>query len=514
LLGCGQASDKPEIDLASQLDSGKSDMLKKTKLVGDIALDSTIVGTFDRKVRVYGYIVEAKRGAKLTISLAAKAGSDALGVTPGDDLDTIISLNGPYADKSDPGALIAQHDDDGDSLVPAPIVFDVEDDGRYLIAFSSWDDTGAGRYTLSIGCTGTDFQCRRPDWTKPCKAGTLYLQGNSVDESTTWDTCEVVMLEPTTVAKDAILTVKPGVVVKGNYLGTGHWGNVRLVVNGALQAAGTPEHPIAFTAFTETHGWYGIQLNSVGNTLSNVFIEKAAIGLEITANGSATVTDAVLDGQLTIGESTVRGTRGIQAGQDVEATFTRALVKNFNIGLYLRNGNRLFVEDSVVRENNVGVRVDGANASTSCYNPPPVVIWRDPVIRHSDIVENQQQGIYVYGSDVLLQVEKSNILNNGSTGIYIAGRSLHPDSYVRENNIHDNGNRQVQAYHSNNTNGGVLEISKNYWVHISDPQLSQSWSFPCNGQYTFTGFSPMPIDDAGPRRDGLIDDVKNACWSD
>lgn len=60
----------------------------------------------------------------------------------------------------------------------------------------------------------------------------------------------------------------------------------------------------------------------------------------------------------------------------------------------------------------------------------------------------------------------------------------------------------------------MLDISNNYWVHISDPQLSQSWSMPCNGQRTFTGFSPVKIADAGPRKATLIPTVVSECWAD
>jgi hypothetical protein len=37
---------------------------------------------------------------------------------------------------------------------------------------------------------------------------------------------------------------------------------------------------------------------------------------------------------------------------------------------------------------------------------------------------------------------------------------------------------------------------------------------PCNGQRTFTGFSPVKIADAGPRKATLIPTVVSECWAD
>ena len=74
----------------------------------------------------------------------------------------------------------------GDIAAP-PVSFEVEQDGRYLVAFSSWDDTGTGDYRLDIECEGTDFQCRRPDFVKPCTAGQIFIQGTTIAQDTASD---------------------------------------------------------------------------------------------------------------------------------------------------------------------------------------------------------------------------------------------------------------------------------------------------------------------------------------
>ena len=226
---------------------------------------------------------------------------------------------------------------------------------------------------------------------------------------------------------------------------------------------------------------------------------------------SATLTDVVLEGS-TI--QNITSTAGVRAGANAHAVFDRALVKGFQTGLHLANSEYIHVEDSVVRANQIGVRVEGADPSASCAaNPPAPQRWRDPVFTHSDIVDNTQGGLSIYGSDVLIQVDASNIIRNGQFGVQIMGRTLNPLSFIRGNNIHGNGSgngAQVLTYHWQS--GGVLDISGNYWSFVSDPELSQSWQFVCSGQRTFTGFSPSPITGAGPRVDKLIDPVKQQTW--
>ena len=507
LVGCG-ARDDHDLAGAFSADAGKADAARSTKLVDDIALDSSVQGTFDPRVRVYGYVFEAKRGAKLKAALAATAGSDANGVTSGAALDTYMTVYGPYKSVTEPGPRLRESDDNGASTAAAPIDLPIEQDGRYLIAFTSFEDTGKGKYDLSLACEGTDLQCRRPDWDSACKAGTAYIQGAVIDSDTTWETCETVLLEAATVAQGKTLTIKPGVSIKGNFLGQAPFGHVSLIVNGTLQAAGTAEHPIAFTSFKDEFGWGGLQLVGPSHSVSHAYIEKANVAVTLADGSSATLTDLVLEGTTLQGRMSEAGVR---AGADAKATFDRALVKGFRTGLHLGNSEYIHVEDSVVRANQVGVRVDGDSASSSCGSTPSAPQrWRDPVFIHSDIVDNTAGGLMIHGSDVLIQVESSNIIRNANFGVQILGMNLNPSSFIRGNNIHGNTGTQVQTYHW--PAGGVLDISGNYWSHVSDPELSASWQFVCNGQRRFTGFSPTPISGTGPRLDRLTDPVKQQTW--
>jgi hypothetical protein len=502
----------------------KSDSVKSAKLIDDVAPDSSIVGKFDPRVRVYGYVVEARRGAELDISLSAKAGDDAHGPAAGADLDTRLAVYGPYTDLKNAGDLLVETDDTGTSTAAPPVKTKITEDGRYLVVFSSWEDTGKGDYQLDVACTGTDLQCRRPDFAKPCKQGQLFIQGSQLNQDTTWETCEVVLLEELTVAKDVTLTIRPGVTVRGNFLsGTGNnaepnFGMVALTVLGTLQAVGTPDHPIAFTSLKEDRGWHGIILEGgPSQRIEHAVIERANWAIEIRS-GSVTVTDTVLEG-VNIGNR--QSTAGILAEDDADATFTRALVKGFQAGLQLENAQRLRVEDSVIRDNLTGVLIRGSGRVTSCprtvTRPTPRTTWRDPVFVHTDIINNNADGIRIEGSDVLIQVEKSNLIGNGEHAIEVLGNDMAPESFLRENNIYGNQssennarNDQVSFFHV--AAAHRIDISSNYWKHVSDPELSQSWNIPCGGLSTFSGFSPTPIEDAGPREEKLCEAVQKQTY--
>src|SRR5207244_3724846 len=96
LVGACTAPDASE-DEASSIDQDLSE--KNAKLIDDVSPTATVTGTFDPRVRVYGYVVAAKAGAKITAKLDATAGADARRQDPGDPLDTQITINGPYTSR-------------------------------------------------------------------------------------------------------------------------------------------------------------------------------------------------------------------------------------------------------------------------------------------------------------------------------------------------------------------------------------------------------------------------------
>lgn len=486
---------------------------RNAKIIDTIGPNSTVEGTFDPRVRAYGYIVPIKAGAKIQVSLEATAGSDARRDDAAAPLDTQLQVNAPYTSREARGAKVTGSDDGPGGEAPAPPVsFTADRDQNYLVSFLSNEDTGTGSYKLSISCEGTDFQCQRANFDKPCTPGQLYVQGAKIEGNTTWDQCEVIVLESATIVEGATLTVRPGVTVKGNYIDadtpTSGFGTVTITVEGLLQVAGTPQAPVVFTSLKADRGWRGLVIKSKGNSMKNVVIENARYGVDIPSGGNITVTDSLIQGASMQGN---RSDAGIRAQQDVEATFTRALVKGFVSGLHLANAQKMVIEDSVIRENRIGVQVDGANARTSCRSAPAPARWHDPVIVHTDIVENEAQGVFINGSDVLVQISKSNLVNNKGHALLINGAALADESFFRENNVYDNnsGTSEVRTLHDS----GTLDISQNYWKEISDPELSANWERQCNGAITFTGFAPSVIRDAGPRnQDTLVPGVREGCF--
>ncbi|MBI3071414.1 MAG: hypothetical protein HYY84_04720 [Deltaproteobacteria bacterium] len=579
-LGNGGKSEFPFEQILSD-DDAKADLLKGIRLTKDIALGSEIEGTFDPRARGYGYVFQAKKGAVIKVTLTATAGDDAVGVDPGVALDTVAVLHGPFVSLKRPGQRLAYADDTDTSLSAELPTITIKKDGKYLLAFSSWEDTGTGRFTVKLECQGTNFQCLRPVESRPCVAGRKYIQGGKVTTSQTWEKCEVVLLEPTVVSEGTLLTVKPGVHVLGNYLGTGTYGNVSLTVNGTLQAVGAIDQPVLFSAYKPTKGWLGLVLNGASNTLEKVFIEKASVALTVNDDTTLRGVDInnsengvrILGGSTSVEDSVVTGLGdgvGIYSRSGAKSYFLRALVAKFGTGLDIDSAV-LEMEDSTVAKNKRGIRVTGQNPGThppvSCPaspTTPPIAptTWRDPVFRFSDITGNTEYGLLVEAPE-LVQVESCNIKGN-ARGVIVRADTLHPDSRIIDSNIYDNGpetDPEVETFHLT----GTLNLSGNYWVHISDPELSASWrnehsmevgtcrwtqptygnlctyvegsGYICrNGDYTgtcvfatsgnsfncsapgratwtsaisFTGFSPEELV-AGPRDEKLVEPVKQA----
>jgi hypothetical protein len=492
-------------------------MVDHVKNIQPLELDKPFDGRLDRKVRVYGLSFEAKAGATIHVDLSTRAGKGAQDVQPGAPLDTVAALYGPMkGDSKGPRLSLVE---DGSPL-PA---LDVKEDGTYLLAFGTWDDPGTdGTFTVKAGCEGTDFQCLRPVG-QTCTNNVRYIQGGTHIGTETWNDCTVVLLEEAHVDAGAVLTISPGVTVKGNFIGTGPYGSIGLVVDGTVQAVGTKEHPIVFTALKD--GWAGVTVKGNSSTFQNVFVEKAATGLAVYGSGNS-FNDVVIDsgglGMLfaenskdnavkrvridqidsgirfeqgsaaTIDDSTLVG-RGNGNGVGIQATgaevsqFRRALVAGFGDGLRL-DGTALDVTDGTITNNARGVTLTGPNAGVHPKYPacpstdwpapvpppaPPTYTYyrRDPSFVRCDITKNKEYGIKLLAPELLV-VEDSNIKNNGA-GVVIEADGLNADSRIVRSNVYGNGNGLVQVESSHRD--GTLNISGNFWNQISDPELSASW---------------------------------------
>ncbi|MEZ4468107.1 MAG: hypothetical protein R3F43_27665 [bacterium] len=344
LTGCGTdaGTDDRSFDALDGLRvvDGKADMVSKAHIIDDIPMGSVIKGTFQPGMRVHGFTFQAKAGAEVQVSLKTRAGASSFDARPGAPLDTIAAVYGPIKGDDKGPRLAASDDTDHGTEAELPALR-IEQDGEYLVIFSSWDDPGNGAYDIGIECEGTNFQCLRPVVDRPCTPGTRYIQGQTVIGDETWSRCEVVLLENTVVEQDAILTIAPGVTVKGNFLGEGAFGNVGLQVDGQLQAVGTAEHPVVFTALRD--GWKGLVLNGHDNNLNHVYIEKAAIGID-AVGGSNSVVDTVID----------HGGTGVRfQAQSADNAMSRVKIEAVRDGIVVLEGAQVDVVDAIIRGNGV-----------------------------------------------------------------------------------------------------------------------------------------------------------------
>jgi hypothetical protein len=481
---------------------GKGDIAHKAHIVDEIALRSEIKGSFKEGYRVYGYVFEAKAGAVINANVDAVGGEESVD-SAGEELDMIMGLYGPTTgEASNPGERLAYVDQSMEEGGTLPAV-EIQESGKYMFVFSTWDDPAEGDYTVSLGCDGTDFQCMKPVKDEACDEGTLYIEGDTeLETEETWSKCEVILLEPTTVEEGKVLTVEPGVTVKGNYLGEGTYGDVALKVNGTLQAKGTKANPVVFKAAKE--GWKGLELYGGSNHLEHVFVEQAEAGItidggqnntlrEINVNSSKQGIVLENEGAAMLEDLVIRGIDGEElTGQGIvgrsaaPSEFTRSVVTGFETGIDLASSEFKFV-DSTIANNGRGVGITGENSGLHNYpfqcpqapegnsgntrsNWTPSNFGRDPYFLRTDVINNADEGIYVDAPELLI-VEKSNVKGNGK-GIEIHSTALHPDSHINQSNIYGNGeNPQVDSWHVT----GQLDISDNYWNEISDPELSASW---------------------------------------
>lgn len=511
----------PDADLAADLANGDSG-----RIVEGLTAQLTVVGQIERSVDTYGFVVEAGQGAVLTVTLGTIA----------DEVpcDTIVQVWGPYEAPSSAGALLG-HSDDGvdealcsasqDGVGAPPLTVAVPRDGRYLIAFSSRNEVLGLPYRLNVSCEGSSDQCRpdvaeelcsaSQDWSDQCRHETMVVLTPEIDRDTHWDSCEVILGNSLTVTEGAALSVAPGVRISSEFSGDAPFGDVNLIVEGTLNAEGSEEFPVVFHNRHHNLGWVGLVLNGTGNTLSHTRVSGARIGVQLNVGAEATLSDSIIQGGIVDGAP---GVAGVRAAQDVEAEFVRALVRGFERGLWLENARFLFVEDSVIRENGIGVRIDGTAPVSTCdpsdADLPPIEDFVDPVIRHSDIIENEDQGILLNGSDCLIQLEHTNVIANG-TGIEVRGVGLHPDSFMRQNNIFMNDGswqgHQLISYHQ----AGPMDISENFWGDLSDQELEGCWNSICEaqgGELVVGSVARSPFGDAGPRAENITRTVLVESW--
>lgn len=112
--------------------------------------------------------------------------------------------------------------------------------------------------------------------THPTQAAPPTYVDGPITTNTTWTVAgsPYILTEIVNILEGITLTVEPGVTVMGQL-------NTAVFAHGHLQAIGTPDNPITFTAENNTPGgWYGIGVTSSAN-FNHVTIDKATWNLGV-----------------------------------------------------------------------------------------------------------------------------------------------------------------------------------------------------------------------------------------
>jgi hypothetical protein len=183
-------------------------------------------------------------------------------------------------------------------------------------------------------------------------------------------------------------------------------------------------------------------------------------------------------------------TAGIVSYATIPAQFHHLLLSGNDIGLKTVNGEAA-IDNALIVKNRIGVYATGVNpgivdlketrecpkqssSSDRFTNVQTRWSWgRDPVITNSEISDNKEHGVFI-DATVKVVVGSSNLKNNGLMAVYIYASAIDKESAITNCNIYNNnGNQavQIKSYHRE----GILDLSSNYWIDISDPELHQNW---------------------------------------
>ena len=227
------------------------------------------------------------------------------------------------------------------------------------------------------------------------------------------------VMRPLTINQGAELTVAPGMTVLfgqgGNYAG--------LLVHGALRAAGTPTQPITFTAAITTPTpilWSGIMFDSdsddARNLMEHVVVSYA--GYYLYSSGCKRYFGAAIfacDSAPTIRYTTVHHGGGFGALNASLTLSHNTFGPGNRLGVYGK-ASVLRVEDSVVRENETGVWVEGGALT----------------IEGSTIQDSEYSGVVIKSGAVVID---NSIIRAFGTGVRVEDGNF----TVRNSAIQDNG---------------------------------------------------------------------------
>ena len=279
------------------------------------------------------------------------------------------------------------------------------------------------------------------------------------------------------VDQEAILTIKPGVEVLFN-------GSNSLIIDGVLNATGTPKNPIIFSSNAtnpQKADWDSILIKNKRSTIKNAKISYANNGIKLE------------DGLCEIYNNTFyNNTNG------VFVDIWDGLLRNFSLNIYnntfFQNKNGIYIyrlseiyysysfikHNRIFNNSNNGIYITG-------------VIENDLSIQNNRLFNNSGYGIQIElgASSGWKFINKYNdIFKNGEGGIYIL--NLDENVYsINYNNIYNNSNWAINCVWQDSTK--VINATNNWWGTSNYTKIEEELIFDNDDDSNYARVNFIPF---------------------
>ncbi|MCW8932075.1 MAG: right-handed parallel beta-helix repeat-containing protein, partial [Gammaproteobacteria bacterium] len=285
------------------------------------------------------------------------------------------------------------------------------------------------------------------------------------------------LLSNITVQNGKTLTIEPGAILKFS-------NNMKLEINGKIDAQGTSENPIRFTSvneFPEVNDWGGIEIND-STEISNfkyAIIEYATKGLSVN-NSSINISDSEIH----------------HNGYGLYLTDASGNINNNHIhdntnnaGIYLENSSPL-ITGNLIELNYFGINLKKLST---------------PLINGGNKIINNGTGIYIYGSGSILNdpkpiVNNNSIYGNTSKDYYASAYGDHQQTILNAQNnwwgVTDIESIKSKIYDINNNPGGAPYVDFSHFLmseggavangEFITGEITEDTSFYKNVEYQIT----------------------------
>jgi len=312
------------------------------------------------------------------------------------------------------------------------------------------------------------------------------------------------------------LTIQPGTTVRFAALSHDRHGGsdtsrCELIINGSLNAVGTPQSPITFTSSSASpmpNHWAGIRANVAGAwqtpvfTLQYAIVEYSTSGIVHSMSGTASppyignctiryngsyygiyLSASGGSGSARVEGCTIynNGGYGIYAsgynGSRSLSILNNTINNNTQYGIYCDSSTVTLDHNTIHHNNYYGLLCSSTTATItnnevySNNNSGIYCTQGSSVINNNSIHDNTQYGIYIYASgSFTISISLNNIYNNSGGGIYCNASSVARLNY---NNIYGG------TYALYNDSSSAVDARYNWWGAVTTSEMA-SGSNPKN----------------------------------